>query len=277
MAKYRQVHITFWQDPFIEELEPLEKYFYIYLMTNSKTTQCGCYEISMKLIKYETGLKQSQIDTFIELFSKLKKIHYSKESSEFLVINWLKHNSFKSPKVLSCIKKEIKNIKKTTYKDFINSVIDGNTPIDSLSIVYEESMYTQLQQEEEQEEEKEEEQEQKNICVFDYWNSKSLHTHKEVTKSIKQQLDSLAIKSQEDLKTAIDNYEKAYLDENYYYSHAWTLDKFIKQSNGYKEWLNDGSLWVAYKEKNKSGGNNGNHKSNNQKGGAADYSGVESL
>ena len=37
MATYRQVHITFWQDPFIEDLEPMEKYFYLYLMTNSKT------------------------------------------------------------------------------------------------------------------------------------------------------------------------------------------------------------------------------------------------
>ena len=67
MAKYRQVHITYWQDPFIEELEPLEKYFYLYLMTNSKTTQCGCYEISMKLIKYETGLTKDQIDRILSI------------------------------------------------------------------------------------------------------------------------------------------------------------------------------------------------------------------
>ena len=69
MAKYRQVHISFWQDPFIEELEPMQKYFYLYLMTNSKTTQCGCFEISNKLIKYETGLGQEEIKEYIELFS----------------------------------------------------------------------------------------------------------------------------------------------------------------------------------------------------------------
>ncbi len=129
MAKYRQIHLTFWQDPFIEELEPLQKYFYLYLMTNSKTTQCGCYEISMRLIKYETGLKQSQINSFIKLFEDCNKIGYNKANSEFLIINWLKHNSFKSPKVKACIHKELSNIKTVFYKEYINTILDGVFPI----------------------------------------------------------------------------------------------------------------------------------------------------
>ena len=70
MAAYRQVHISFWQDPYIEDLSPKEKYFYLYLMTNSRTKQCGCYEISMELIKYETGLTQQEIDSYIDKLSE---------------------------------------------------------------------------------------------------------------------------------------------------------------------------------------------------------------
>ena len=136
MAKYRQVHISYWQDPFIEELEPLQKYFYLYLMTNSKTTQCGCFEISNKLIKYETGLNQKEIENFIELFQDNKKIVYSPETNEFLIINWLKHNSFKSPKVKSCIYKEIETIKNTNFINFISDVLEENISIDRLSIDY---------------------------------------------------------------------------------------------------------------------------------------------
>lgn len=157
MAAYRQVHITFWQDPFIEELTPKQKYFYIYLMTNSKTRQCGCYEISMKLIKYETGLTQSEIDSYIKLLVQAKKIDYDKLNKEFLVINWLKHNSFKSPKVKTCISKELELIKTKRFKDFVNGIINSNTSIDSLSIVYGESSGTGSQKEEEQEGEQEEE------------------------------------------------------------------------------------------------------------------------
>ena len=128
MAKYRQVHISFWQDPFIEELEPMQKYFYLYFMTNSKTTQCECFEISNKLIKYETGLSQKEIKEFIELFTENKKIVYSADTNEFLILNWLKHNSFKSPKVKSCILKEVSNIKDKNFANFINSILQEEIP-----------------------------------------------------------------------------------------------------------------------------------------------------
>ena len=32
MAKYRQLHTDFWNDGFVLDLTPEEKYFYIYLM-----------------------------------------------------------------------------------------------------------------------------------------------------------------------------------------------------------------------------------------------------
>ena len=168
MATYRQVHIKYWQDPFVEELEPLQRYFYLYLMTNSKTTQCGCYEISSKLIKYETGLNQNQVDNFIELLEKNNKIKFSKETNEFLLINWLKHNSFTSPKVKACINKEINNIKNQVFIDFINSVINNETTIDSLLIVYPNTIHTDTQKEKEKEkEEKKENKDNKNTLVCD--------------------------------------------------------------------------------------------------------------
>ena len=160
MAKYRQVHITFWQDPFIEDLTALQRYFYLYLMTNSKTTQCGCYEISNKLIRYETGLKNEQINEYTKFLEKNNKIKYNPENNEFLIVNWLKHNSFKSPKVKSCILKELEMIKTVEYVDFIDSVVKELKTINRLSIEYIKSIDTSPQQEQEQEQEQEEEQEQ---------------------------------------------------------------------------------------------------------------------
>ena len=90
MATFRQIHISYWQDPFIESLSAMEKYFYLYLMTNSKTKQCGCYETSLKLIEYETGLSQLQIASFIENLERNNKINFNKKNSEFLLKNWLK-------------------------------------------------------------------------------------------------------------------------------------------------------------------------------------------
>lgn len=129
MAVYRQIQTTFWQDPFIEELEPLEKYFYLYLMTNSKTKQCGCYETSMKLIKYETGLTQDQINMFFIKLDKFNKVKFDKETSEVLILNWLKHNNFSSPSIFTCIKKEMAEIKNRVYRGYVQGVLNEKDPM----------------------------------------------------------------------------------------------------------------------------------------------------
>ena len=203
MATYRQVHIKYWQDPFVEELEPLQRYFYLYLMTNSKTTQCGCYEISSKLIKYETGLSQSQIDNFIELLEKNNKIKFNKETNEFLLINWLKHNSFTSPKVKACINKETKNIKNQVFIDYINDIVNKNMPIDSLSIDYTRCIDTETQKEKEKEKE--------------YKNNISLyvqHHHLKLTETEREELiKKYSKKDVDDMIKKIKSLSAAYLSK----------------------------------------------------------------
>ena len=48
---------------------------------------------------------------FGEIIEKNNKIKFNKDTNEFLLVNWLRHNSFASPKVKACINKELKNIK----------------------------------------------------------------------------------------------------------------------------------------------------------------------
>lgn len=119
MAKYRNIQINFWQDPFVESLNFEEKSFFIYLLTNSKTTQCGVYETSVKLIAYETDLSKTKVSELIKRFVEFEKIIFNEENGEILIKNWLKHNSFKSPKIYSCIKKEVESIKTVEFKNFI--------------------------------------------------------------------------------------------------------------------------------------------------------------
>ncbi|MCB2306027.1 hypothetical protein LGL08_05430 [Clostridium estertheticum] len=57
MAKYRQIYTKFWSDTFVLELDSQEKLFYLYLLMNTKSTQCGIYELSPRLISLETGYK----------------------------------------------------------------------------------------------------------------------------------------------------------------------------------------------------------------------------
>lgn len=62
MAKYRQLFTSFWKDAFITELTPEDKLFYIYLMSNAETTQCGIYPFIVKYAAIDTGYSNETIE-----------------------------------------------------------------------------------------------------------------------------------------------------------------------------------------------------------------------
>ena len=149
MAVFRKIEISFWQDPFVLKPTPEEKYFYLYLMTNSKTTQCGIYEIPKSIMILETGYNQETIEKLLKKFIGYGKIIYDDDSCEVMLINWLKYNSSRSPKVAACVRKEIKKVKSNKLlKKFDGLYIEYGYSMDTASNPYSE----------EKEEEKEEEQ-----------------------------------------------------------------------------------------------------------------------
>lgn len=154
MAKYRQVHVEFWQDGFVLDLTPEEKYFYLYLMTNSKTSQCGIYELPKRIIETETGYNRETVDKLLQRFIDYDKIAYSEKTKEIMVKKWINYNFINSPKVINCIKKELEKVKETSFiKQYQELAIRLGYGIDTLSIDYGE------EREEEKEEEREEEKE----------------------------------------------------------------------------------------------------------------------
>lgn len=117
MATYRYFRIEFWQDDFIAELTPEEKYFYAYLMTNPKTTQCGIFKLVKKFVEAETGYNRETIDKLIKRFIDYGKILYCEETKELMLLNWPKYNFTDSKNTILCINKELKEVKN---KEFIN-------------------------------------------------------------------------------------------------------------------------------------------------------------
>jgi dipeptidyl aminopeptidase/acylaminoacyl peptidase len=150
MAAFRKISVTFWSDSFIGDLTPEQKYFYLYLMTNDKTTQCGIYETSIRKICFDTGYNSETVLKLLDFFQEKNKIRFSKETNEIALLNWVKFNDSNSPKVLSCVEKELKNVKNKVLIQYLYS-------IDTES------------QEEEEEEEEEEEYKSDEFEIF--WNS----------------------------------------------------------------------------------------------------------
>ena len=153
MAVYRQIHTSFWQDDFILSLTPEQKYFYLYLMTNSKTTQCGIYPFSKKVAVFETGYNMDTIEKLLTIFISDNRITYDESTDEILINNWLKYNPIKGPKMQKCVASEFKQIKSEVLK----------AKLDTLCIPHIYPMHTPYKphgEEEEKEEEEEQEEEQ---------------------------------------------------------------------------------------------------------------------
>ena len=138
MATFRKLQTAFWTDPFVEDLTQEQKLFYLYLITNTKTSQSGIYEITKKYIAYETGFSPAQVNELLSFFERTDKISYSAETNEIAIINWSKFNYNKSHKVLKCIYDDLQLIKST---DLIKKIYDE---VYIQKLVDEESKYTVL-------------------------------------------------------------------------------------------------------------------------------------
>jgi hypothetical protein len=74
MAKKRYIDTRFWSDNFIVELDPLERYLFLYFLTNEHTTICGVYELPLRTMAYETGLDKEMLLKILPRFEG--KVYY---------------------------------------------------------------------------------------------------------------------------------------------------------------------------------------------------------
>lgn len=171
MSKYRQVQVGFWQDGFVLDLTPEEKYFYIYLMTNSKASQIGIYELPKRIIETETGYNRETVEKLLQRFIEYGKIDYHNATKEIMLLNWVRHNWNNSPKVVQRVEEELRSIK---HQPFAIRYIEIANEIkaDTVSIQYPysiDSLYKQeiRDKEKDKEKDKDKEQQQESPKIFE--------------------------------------------------------------------------------------------------------------
>lgn len=122
MASYSKIYTTFWTDSKIDEFTADDRYLYLYLLTNPRINLCGCYEVGVKHIAYETGISTDKVQKSIERLSQFKVVKYCKETKELLIVNWHKYNWTSSPRFIGGVKKEIEAVKCPEFKAYLMRV-----------------------------------------------------------------------------------------------------------------------------------------------------------
>jgi hypothetical protein len=92
MARQRIINTRFWSDTFVQELAPLERYLFLYFLSNEHANIAGIYEISIGTIVFEAGLPEADI---MKIIKKLDpKIIY--HEGYIIIKNFHKHQNKKS-------------------------------------------------------------------------------------------------------------------------------------------------------------------------------------
>ena len=101
MSTQRYIDTSFWDDSWIQELDPSEKLLYIYLLTNPLTNIAGVMELTVKRICFDTGFNSDTVTHILRKFEEAKKVY---RYNNFIIIrNFPKHQQLKSDNVIKGI------------------------------------------------------------------------------------------------------------------------------------------------------------------------------
>lgn len=259
-SKNRYINTAIWDDTWFSELEADEKLLFIYLLTNSLCNIAGIYEISLKRISFDTGIKIESILKTLKAFESLDKVYFIEESNYIVLKNFIKHQKL-NPNIKSGILNVVNSLPEKVYEllfpesvkpfeafeslskslNYINLNLNINLNINNNAFSKKADVFNS-------DEDKEEKTPFFKTEILNLWNELSEVKHTENNQEVKKALKTITKKEAENLKTAIERYCKANNDKNYFYNHKWTLPNFIKQKNGYKNWLDDGQQWINYQE-----------------------------
>lgn len=91
MATYRSIHTKIWNDPIVEELSPISKLLFIYLLTNNHRNEACLYQLSYKKISNEIGANIDDVHIAMQELISSGRVVYSDTSGYIWVINALKY------------------------------------------------------------------------------------------------------------------------------------------------------------------------------------------
>ena len=94
MSKKRYISDSFWTDSWVEDLDPIEKLLYLYILTNPLVSICWFYEISMRKIAYDTWIDKDMISKIFKRFEEKWKVYYN--DNIICIVNFVKNQNFQT-------------------------------------------------------------------------------------------------------------------------------------------------------------------------------------
>lgn len=218
MSKQRYIRDSFWTDSYVERLTPDEKLIFLYLLTNALCNVAGIYEVRSKRIGFDTGYDMEVVENVLKRFEKDKKL--LRHNDWIIIVNHIKNQSL-NPSIIQGIQRIVDELPLELKEKITGWVQAGllNSTLLNLTLPTENDPAAKEVKD-----------------IFDYWNLKKVTVHKKLTVDIKSKIKTrLKEFSIEDIKKGIDVYAEVYHAKDTWWTHKWSLSKFISQSNGMQD------------------------------------------
>lgn len=112
--KTRIIHTRFWEDEKVAGLSLAAKLLFLYLFTNSRINMVGIYELTDRIIEFETGLDNEMLLKAKEELQDSQRVMFNNDW--IFVVNAVKYSNYSGPlndkardKEIHTIPEEIKN------------------------------------------------------------------------------------------------------------------------------------------------------------------------
>lgn len=119
MEVFTKVERGYWQDEFILELTPEQKFFYLYLMTNNKVNTLGAYVFPLTMSTVELGYNKETVLKLLDHFAQAGKIIWDETTKEVFLLNWPKRNWNKKTATLRALKKDFSALKSPVLRETV--------------------------------------------------------------------------------------------------------------------------------------------------------------
>lgn len=125
MEVFTRVERGYWQDEFILQLTPEQRYFYLYLISNNKVNTLGAYVFPMTMSTLELGYNRETVKKLLDHFVEAGKIMYDETTNEVFLLNWPKRNWNKRTATLRALKKDIDALKSPVLREKISAMLSA--------------------------------------------------------------------------------------------------------------------------------------------------------
>lgn len=119
MKGFTKIERSFWETDEARDMTPEEKYFWMYLQTNSNVNTLGCYPFRMRKAIDETGYNKETLEKLLIRMVEVGRIIYDKNTMEVFLLHFRNSSWNKKTAAVRAINSDLKEVESAELREWL--------------------------------------------------------------------------------------------------------------------------------------------------------------